>query len=55
MKEKDKICNYCKKAVEKQVYDVPTWFGWYSNGKLIAVICKDCYPDHKEEWRKGEF
>jgi len=52
--EKNIVCDYCKKPVPEQTNCMPTWFGRYNYEKLEMVICKDCLPQNREKWRKGE-
>ena len=49
------ICDYCKKPVETQVDDQPTWFGRYVKEQLIGIICKNCLKDNREKWREGKI
>ena len=55
MKEKDIICNVCKKNPSEKVDCWPTWFGRYDRGTMVSVICKDCFKDNKEDWRAGKI
>ena len=54
MKKNEKIkCDYCKEKVPEQMDEYPTWFGRYKGDKRVEVICKECLPENREEWRSG--
>jgi len=53
MKNEQIICNYCKRPVPEKTDEMPTWFGKYDCDVRTDVICKDCFPKNKEQWRKG--
>lgn len=46
-------CDYCKEKVPEQMDEYPTWFGRYKGDKRVEVICKECLPENREEWRSG--
>lgn len=46
-------CIICKKKINIDESTIPPkWYGKYTSGKLIEVICDDCIkkPENEKKW-----